>query len=136
MTDTPRCGFDLKGGSICRLPGKGGDFCEDHIDRVCVGCAQRATRECRSGACPAVLCQWCTHLGQSRHGRPASQPEVVKQQMADAFEAILVKLDQEEILPSTGPQRAAAAPRLVEEIVLHTTLKVMVSLGEMHRERS
>lgn len=131
MTDVPICGFGLKGQGLCRIPSRDGGFCTEHADRVCVGCGQRATRECGSGTCPAVLCAWCTHLGRGQHARPASRLELAEQQMVDAIVMVLADLAQEEILPSTGPQREAAAPRLLRGLTLHTTLKMMMAMGSV-----
>jgi hypothetical protein len=132
MTDKPICGFGLKDRGLCHtISGEG--FCADHGGRVCVGCGRRALRECGSGTCPAVLCDACTHVGLNRHARPTTQRAVVEQEMTTAIRMILDDLAEEEVLPSTAPQREAAAPRLLHGLTLHTTLKMLAALGQEQR---
>lgn len=133
MTDVPICAFGLADGSLCmseRVVGR----CSAHEALVCNGCHRReATHDCRHGD-GMVLCEACEHITGSQHGPRPNPRDVVDEEMSRAVELILEQLNSTEELPSTGPQRRAAASQIWRGLSNHIAMKVLAGMARSEGE--
>ena len=133
MTETPICGFGLADGSMC-VTERTGLRCEHHEGLTCTGCRKRdATHECLRGD-GMVLCEACEHISGSQHGPRPNPRDVVDEEMSRAVELILEHLDATEELPSTGPQRRAAAQQIWRGLSNHVAMKVLAGMARAESE--
>jgi hypothetical protein len=135
VTETPICGFGLRDGSMCVTQRAFSfDRCEHHEGLTCNGCRKRtATHECLHDD-GMVLCEACEHISGSQHGPRPNPRDVVDEEMSRAVELILEHLDATEELPSTGPQRRAAAVQLWRGLSNHIAMKVLAGMARAESE--
>jgi hypothetical protein len=134
VTDTPICGFGLADGSMCTDP-RQGRRCAKHDGLVCQGChAHEATHECLRDE--AVLCEACEHVSNTQHGPRPNPIDVLDEEMGRAVELILERLNATGELPSTAPQRRAAAPQLWRGLSNHIAMKVLAGMARPEGETS
>lgn len=134
MTDTPICAFGLADGSLC-METRASTRCFQHEGLVCEGCrAHEATHECRCGH--AVLCENCIHVSDRQHGPRPNPRDVVEDEMSRAVELILEHLSTTEELPSTAPQRRAAAVQIWRGLSSHVALKMLAGMARPESETS
>lgn len=135
MTDTPICGFGLSDGSMCRDERRV-TRCPAHEDLVCSGChVHEATHECHCDN-GTMLCQNCIHISDRQHGPQPNPRDVVDGEMSRAVELILEQLNATEELPSTGPQRRAAAGQIWRGLANHIAMKVLAGMAQAESETS
>jgi hypothetical protein len=134
VTDTPICGYGLADGSFC-MDQRTGIRCEAHDGMVCRGCRKhQATHECHADG--VDLCEACVHIGINQHGPRPNPRDVVDEEMSRAVELILEHLDATEELPSTGPQRRAAAQQIWRGLSNHVAMKVLAGMARPEGEIS
>lgn len=133
MTDIPICGFGFADGSMC-LDERTGTRCLAHDGLVCNGCHRhKATHECRHGD-GRFLCEACEHISASQHGPRANPRDVVDEEMSRAVELLLEQLNATEELPSTAPQRRAAATQIWRGLSNHIAMKVLAGMARPEGE--
>lgn len=130
-TDLTICGFIQHDGSLCHATGRApGLFCDEHDGKACGGCGEQASRECAAPSCATLLCPTCKHISARHHAPSKTAREATEEELVDALELILERLDAEEVLPSTKVQRAMAAPRILTTLSTHVVMKVLAGLAQ------
>lgn len=129
------CSFGLATGPVCHeLPKGPGEYCDRHeAVSGCVGCGQRASRECPHFVdalrCGASLCPLCEHQELGGHAPAVSPAERMRQGLMMMTELLLEDGARRGLVTYTKVNAAELSKLIVDGLASHVLLQAFSGMA-------